>query len=89
MLATGEELATDPALLRLLGAAGEAVDPARLFAVLDRNAVGVPGRTIYIADDRGQVVAWEGPAPPFRTVSVPLGNGNGVWRGRRVARTCG
>ena len=65
MLATGEELATDPDLQRLLGAAGEAVDPTRLFAVLDRSAIGAPGRTIYIADDRGQVVAWGGVSATF------------------------
>jgi signal transduction histidine kinase len=65
MLATGEELATDPTLQRLLGAAGEAVDPARLLAALDRSADGKPGRTIYLVDDRGQIVAWGGAGSSF------------------------
>jgi nitrogen-specific signal transduction histidine kinase len=65
MLSTGEELATDPGLQRLLGAAGEAIDPSRLFAVLDRSAAAEPGRTIYLVDDRGQVVAWGGAAAAF------------------------
>ena len=64
-LATGEALATDPDLQRLLGAAGEAVDPARLFEALDRSARRMPGRTIYLVDDRGQVVAWGGAGATF------------------------
>jgi nitrogen-specific signal transduction histidine kinase len=73
MLVTGEELATDRTLQRLLGAAGEAVDPARLFAVLDRSAVATPGRTIYLADDRGQIVAWGGAGASFPYDVRPLG----------------
>jgi nitrogen-specific signal transduction histidine kinase len=73
MLATGEELATDPTLLRLVGAAGEAVDPARIFEVLDRSAAGVPGRTIYLIDDRGHVVAWGGAGALFPHDVRPLG----------------
>jgi signal transduction histidine kinase len=65
MLATSEGLATDPQLLRLLGAAGEAVDPARIFAALDRSAGDSAGRTIYLIDDRGQVVAWGGGGASF------------------------
>jgi signal transduction histidine kinase len=65
MLSTSEELATDPRLLRLLGAAGEVVDPAGIFAALDRRAGDSPGRTIYLVDDRGQVVAWGGNGASF------------------------
>ena len=73
MLVTGEELATDPTVQRLLGAAGEVVDPAGLFAVLDRAAVATSGRTIYLADDRGQIVAWGGADASFPYDVRPLG----------------
>ena len=73
MLATGEELATDSTVQRLLGAAGEVVNPAGLFAVLDRSAVATPGRTIYLADDRGQIVAWGGANTSFPYDVRPLG----------------
>ena len=73
MLETGEELATDPTLLRLLGAAGEVVDPAAVFAALDRRAGGAPGRTIYLVDDRGQIVAWGGANTSFPFDVRPLG----------------
>jgi len=73
MLVTGEALATDSTVQRLLGAAGEVVDPAGLFAVLDRSAVATPGRTIYLADDRGQIVAWGGAGASFPYDVRPLG----------------
>jgi signal transduction histidine kinase len=65
MLATGERLATDATLQGLLGAGGAAVDPGRLFEALDRTAAGASGRTIYLVDDRGQVVAWGGEGSTF------------------------
>ena len=73
MLATGEDLAVETELLRVLGAAGEAVDPALPFAVLHRAARGFPGRTIYLADDRGRVVAWGGTGSFFPWDIRPLG----------------
>ncbi|MBD3872997.1 MAG: hypothetical protein IFK91_08795, partial [Acidobacteria bacterium] len=73
MLATGEDLAVETELLRVLGAAGEAVDPALPFAVLHRAARGLPGRTIYLADDRGRVVAWGGTGSFFPWDIRPLG----------------
>ncbi len=73
MLATGEGLAAEPELLRVLGAAGEAVDPALPFAVLDRSARRISGRTIYLADDRGRVVAWGGAGRFFPWDVRPLG----------------
>ena len=73
MLVTGEALATDSTVQRLLGAAGEVVDPAGLFAVLDRSAVATPGRTVYLADDRGQIVAWGGAGASFPYDVRPLG----------------
>jgi len=73
MLATGEELAAEPELLRVVGASGEAVDPALPFAVLDRAARGRSGRTVYLADDRGRVVAWGGAGRFFPWDVRPLG----------------
>ena len=86
MLGTGEDLATDPTLLRLLGAAGEVVDPAAVFAALDRRAGGAPGRTIYLVDDRGQIVAW---GPRSRLMFGPWASGNGELRGHPAVPTCG
>ncbi len=73
MLATGETVATDPSLLRLLGAAGEAVDPSHFFTVLDRAAGDSPGRTVYLIDDRGQVIAWGGAGASYPYGVRPLG----------------
>jgi signal transduction histidine kinase len=73
MLETGEELASDPTLQRLLGAAGEAINPEGLFSTLDRRAGSAPGRTIYVADDRGQIVAWGGANTSFPYDVRPLG----------------
>lgn len=60
MLATGEELATDEELNRLLSAAGEAVEPALPFDLLGQKAGRAAGRTLYLIDDRGRVIAWGG-----------------------------
>ncbi len=55
MVRTAEALAAEPVLVRLLGAGGEAIDPA-----LERAGRVVDGRTVFLADDRGQVIAWGG-----------------------------
>ena len=65
MLATGEALATDGDLTRLLSAAGEAVDPTLPFDTLERSARGVAGRTVFLIDDRGQIIAWGGVGNAF------------------------
>jgi signal transduction histidine kinase len=65
MLHTGEKLATNPDLNRLLSAAGEAVDPSLPFDLLEQSARGVPGRTLYLIDDRGQIIAWGGRGDAF------------------------
>jgi signal transduction histidine kinase len=72
MLATGEGLATDDELNRLLSAAGEAVEPALPFDLLEQNAGDAVGRTLYLIDDRGRVIAWggEGNAFPFGVRSL-------------------
>ncbi len=73
MLTTAEKLAGDPELLRLLGGGGSFVDPALPFTVLDRAVRGARGRTIYLADDRGRVVAWGGAGSLFPHGVRPLG----------------
>ncbi len=60
MVGSAERLAGDEVLRRLLGAAGEAVDPGRPFAVLERAARGHDGRTVFLSDDRGEIIAWGG-----------------------------
>ncbi len=73
MLAVGEGLAADPMLLRLLGATGEAIDPALPFETLHGVAGGIDGRTIFLIDDRGAVVAWGGSGQSFPHNVRPLG----------------
>ena len=73
MLAKGVELGGEADLLRLLGAFGEVVDPALPFGTLDRAARGAPGRTVFLADHRGQVVAWGGAKNSFPHSVRPLG----------------
>jgi signal transduction histidine kinase/HAMP domain-containing protein len=73
MLAAAEEIASDPDLLRFLGAAGEALDPILPFAALGRGARGDARRTAYLADDRGRVVAWGGAGYSYPAGVRPLG----------------
>jgi nitrogen-specific signal transduction histidine kinase len=65
MLAAGEELATDDELNRLLSAAGEAVEPTLPFDLLEQRAGGAVGRTLYLIDERGRVIAWGGDGNAF------------------------
>jgi signal transduction histidine kinase len=73
MLTTGVELGGEADLLRLLGAFGEVVDPALPFGTLEMAARDAPGRTVFLADDRGQVVAWGGAGNSFPHSVRPLG----------------
>ena len=73
MLAVGEELATDADLIRLLGAEGEVVDPSLPFEILDRAARGSVERTVFLVDERGQIVAWGGAGRFFPYDIRPLG----------------
>ncbi len=58
MLRTAEELTADDELRRLFEASGEVSDPARPFRMLHRRVAGHQGRTAYLADDRGNLLAW-------------------------------
>ncbi len=73
MLAVGEALATNPDLISLLGAEGEVVDPALPFEILDRAARGDDSRTVFLADERGRIVAWGGAGKFFPYDVRPLG----------------
>ena len=73
MLTTAEEVVADPAVLRLLEAAGEVVDPGVPFAVLERESGGAKGRTAFLADDRGRIIAWGGAERAFPYRVRPLG----------------
>lgn len=73
MLRAAERAAADPELLRLFAASGEALDPLRPFAILDREAGGRSGRTVFLADDRGQLVAWGGQERSYPHGVRPLG----------------
>ena len=73
MLELATRLRESPALSRLLGASGEVLDPEVPFRLLE-NAVGRrPGRTAYLADDRGRLVAWGGASRWFPASLRPLG----------------
>ncbi len=65
LLTAAEALAAEPTLQRLLGSGGGVVDPALPFVVVERTASSRPGRTIFLVDDRGGVVAWGGEDQSF------------------------
>ena len=60
MFDAAESLTENKELRRLFEAGGEATDPARPFELLDRKVGNQPGRSAYLADDRGMVIAWGG-----------------------------
>jgi len=68
-----EDLVATPRLQRLLTAAGEALDPSEPFRILETAARGRPGRTAYLADDRGRLVAWSGAPRAYPFEERPLG----------------
>lgn len=68
-----ETVARTPELQRLFAASGEALDPGLPFEVLARHGGGARGRTLYLADDRGRVVAWSGDAEAYPHRVRPLG----------------
>lgn len=73
MLRTAEELTADDELRRLFEASGEVSDPARPFRMLQRRVAGHAGRTAYLADDRGGLLAWGGDQRGFPHGVRPLG----------------
>lgn len=73
MLATATTIVEDERLTRLFAATGEAQDPTRPFEILQTAALRAEGRTIYLADDRGQFLAWGGDERGFPFDLRPIG----------------
>ena len=73
LVRAAERSAAEPELLRLFAASGEALDPLEPFAIIDRAAGGRPGRTVFLADDRGLLVAWGGEERAYPHGVRPLG----------------
>lgn len=73
MLDLAEGLGRSTALDRLFAASGEVLDPSAPFELLDAAAGDVPGRTVYLSDDRGRLVAWGGESRHYPHTLRPLG----------------
>jgi signal transduction histidine kinase len=73
MLSAAAGVVEDQRLTRLFAATGEAQDPNRPFEILASAARQVAGRTIYLADDRGQLLAWGGDERGFPVNLRPIG----------------
>lgn len=73
MLSTATVIVADDQLNRLFAATGEALDPIRPFDFLNGIAQATDGRTIYLADDRGQLLAWGGVERAYPVDLRPLG----------------
>ncbi len=73
MLATARLVVDDEPLTRIFAATGEALDPTRPFAILGDVARRTPGRTLYLADDRGRILAWGGDDRGYPVDLRPLG----------------
>jgi len=73
MLATATRLVDDERLTRLFATTGEALDPTLPFEVVQSVARQTEGRTVYLADDRGQLLAWGGADRAFPVDLRPIG----------------
>lgn len=73
MLDTAERVVGDRRIQRVFGATGEAVQPETLFTVVGDATGDVPGRTVFLADDRGTLVAWAGERRAYPRTMRPLG----------------
>ncbi len=73
MVTAAEGLTENEELRRLFEAGGEATNPARPFDLLDRRVGSHPGRSAYLADDRGMVIAWGGEERAYPHDLRPLG----------------
>jgi len=74
MLTTAQRTVEEPTIRRVFEAGGEALDPSITFKILEGRVGGVPRRTVYLADDRGRVVAWGGDTRAFPRQVRPLGD---------------
>ena len=73
MMAVAEAVADDTTLRRLVAATGEALKPELPFTVLRRRLAGHDGRTLYLSDDRGRLVAWAGEIAAYPMGARPIG----------------
>jgi len=73
MLGDASRVAVSPVVRRVFASTGEVADPERLFQALDRMIGRAPGRSAYLADDRGQLVAWSGDAREIPPGVRPIG----------------
>jgi signal transduction histidine kinase len=73
MLATAASVFEDERLSRLFFATSEALDPTWTFEMIQGVASRTEGRTVYLADDRGRLVAWGGVERTFPVGLRPLG----------------
>ncbi len=60
MLVGARRASEHPRVRQAFAAAGEVLEPSSLFDALGGAVGGVAGRTVYLVDDRGRVVAWAG-----------------------------
>jgi len=60
MLEGARRASEHPRIQQAFAAAGEVLEPSSLFDALRGAVGGVAGRTVYLVDDRGRVVAWAG-----------------------------
>lgn len=73
MLRVARRVATDPQTQRVFASTGEVVQPEALFRILARSVGVKSGRTVFLADDRGRLVAWAGKRQSYPGSLRPLG----------------
>ncbi len=65
MLGLAQSVAKDPLIGDLVIGTGATLDPSQPFDLLARVAASEPALTIYLADERGRLVAWGGRSHRF------------------------
>ncbi len=73
ILSLAQTVAEDPRIGDLVMGTGATLDPSQPFDLLARVAAGEPALTIYLADERGRLVAWGGRPHGFPLGLRPLG----------------
>ncbi|RLE26331.1 MAG: hypothetical protein DRJ65_05745 [Acidobacteria bacterium] len=73
MLELAQSVAENPLIGNLVIGTGATLDPSQPFDLLARVVAGKPALTIYLADERGRLVAWGGRPLRFPEGLRPLG----------------
>ena len=73
MLGLAQSVAEDPLIGDLVIGTGATLDPSQPFDLLARIVASEPALTIYLADERGRLVAWGGRPLRFPEGLRPLG----------------